>query len=70
MRHLIDPQGREWRVYERPSRDFAPGAGQTSLVFDAEGIVRRLWRYPPGWLSLSDGELLRLMEAERTEHLA
>ena len=62
MRHLRDTQGREWRVYERTSTDVSPMAGHRSLIFDAEGIVRRLWRYPATWASLSDTELIGLMD--------
>jgi hypothetical protein len=61
MRYLVDPQGREWRVYEWTAGDVSPIAGQ-SLIFDTEGIVRRLWRYPSGWKELSDEELLGLMD--------
>jgi hypothetical protein len=63
MRQLRDSQGREWRVYERTATDMSPMAGRCSLVFDAEGIVRRLWRYPATWASLPDAELVGLMDA-------
>ena len=62
MRHLVDAFGREWHVYERGSSADSPVAGRNSLVFDAEGIVRRLWQYPPSWTDLSDDALLGLME--------
>jgi hypothetical protein len=62
MRHLMDALGREWHVYERGSSPDSPRPGQNSLVFDAEGIVRRLWRYPPRWAELSDDALLGLMD--------
>jgi len=65
MRHLVDAQGREWRIYERPSGDLSPFAGRSSLVFDTDGIVRRLWRYPAAWAVLSDSDLLQLMDAGR-----
>jgi hypothetical protein len=67
MRHLIDAEGREWRIYERTAGDPSSGAGRSSLVFDTEGIVRRLWRYPAAWCGLPDGELLRLMDSLRRE---
>jgi hypothetical protein len=60
-RHLEDPQGRRWLVYERAGSPFSPFAGRRSLVFDGEGIVRRLWHFPSTWNSLSDDELLDLM---------
>jgi hypothetical protein len=62
MRYLVDPQGREWRVFEWTAGDVSPAAGQASLIFDADGIVRRLWRYPDGWRELSDEALLALMD--------
>jgi hypothetical protein len=62
MRYLVDPQGREWRVYEWTAGDVSPVAGQASLIFDTDGIVRRLWRYPAGWNGLSDEALLGLMD--------
>ena len=67
MRHLVDTEGREWRIYERAPGDPSPGAGRPSLVFDTDGIVRRLWRYPTSWSALSDEELLRLMDMGRRE---
>jgi hypothetical protein len=68
MRHLVDAEGREWRIYERTTRDSSPGAGRSSLVFDTDGIVRRLWRYPSSWSALPDAELLRLMDMGRREN--
>jgi hypothetical protein len=67
MRVLIDGHGREWRVYERTAGDSSPVAGQPSLIFDAEGIVRRLWRYPSSWSVLPDADLLGLMDTLRRE---
>jgi hypothetical protein len=62
MRHLIDALGREWHVYERGSSVQSPIPARPSLVFDTEGIVRRLWHYPVGWAELPDEALLGLME--------
>ena len=65
MRHLVDADGREWRIYERTAGDPSPEAGRSSLVFDTDGIVRRVWRYPATWLALPDAELLHLMDSLR-----
>lgn len=65
MRHLTDAQGREWRIYERITGEYSPVAGRPSLIFDSDGIVRRLWRYPTTWAELPDSELLQLMETIR-----
>jgi hypothetical protein len=62
MRHLLDSHGREWHVYERTSSALSPVPGRRSLVFDADGIVRRIWQYPPSWESLSNDALLGLMD--------
>ena len=62
MRQLVDASGREWHVYERGGRADSPVAGRSSLVFDTEGLVRRLWQYPSSWAELSDDALLGLME--------
>jgi hypothetical protein len=67
MRVLRDAHGREWRVYERTAGDQSPVAGRPSLIFDTDGIVRRLWRYPSSWSALADGELLGLMDTVRRE---
>jgi hypothetical protein len=65
MRRLVDAQGREWQVYERIAGDFSPEAGRSSLIFDTDGIVRRLWRYPSSWAALPDADLLGLMDNVR-----
>jgi hypothetical protein len=62
MRQLVDALGREWHVYERGNSTDSPLPARSSLVFDAEGIVRRLWQYPTSWAELSDDALLGLME--------
>ena len=62
MRHLVDAHGREWHVYERNEAADSPVPGRQSLVFDTEGIVRRLWQYPRGWRELPDEALLGLMD--------
>jgi hypothetical protein len=53
-------------VYERTSGELSPAAGRSSLVFDTDGIVRRLWRYPTSWDALSDTDLLGLMDNVRS----
>jgi hypothetical protein len=67
MRVLIDAHGREWRVFERTAGDQSPVAGRPSLIFDTDGMVRRLWRYPSSWSGLADAELLGLMDVVRRE---
>ena len=62
MRQLVDALGREWHVYERREGPGSPASERPSLVFDTEGIVRRLWEYPRGWRELPDDALLALMD--------
>ena len=65
MRTVVDADGREWRVYERCAGELSPSAGRLSLIFDTDGIVRRLWAYPSSWAVLHDAELLGLMDGVR-----
>lgn len=67
MRHLVDADGREWRIYERTTGNNPPGAARSSLVFDSDGIVRRLWHFPASWSALPDAELLGLMDVIHRE---
>lgn len=63
MRTVVDAECREWRVYERSAGELSPTAGRVSLIFDTDGIVRRLWQYPSGWATLADSDLLGLMDS-------
>lgn len=63
MRTVVDAECREWRVYERSAGELSPTAGRVSLIFDTDGIVRRLWAYPSSWATLADSDLLGLMDS-------
>jgi hypothetical protein len=52
---LRDREGLLWRVREVVYADASP-----SLIFEAEGIVRRVRRYPANWHELSEPALLEL----------
>jgi hypothetical protein len=57
-RQFRDADGRSWRVYEVSS-----GAGLSkSLIFEAEGIARRVRTYPPDWATLDEVALRALCE--------
>jgi hypothetical protein len=59
----VTREGVRWRVYETNS-EHVPGARAAHcLLFDSEGIVRRVWVYPGSWRELSDDELWALLEA-------
>jgi hypothetical protein len=65
MRELFR-EGVRWAVYEA-SAARTPGAkAYRCLIFDSEGIVRRLWTFPEHWDELADEEILRLLEAPPT----
>lgn len=61
-----DGEGEGWRVYERLDRRTPPG-GSASLVFESASHIRRVTSYPADWRSLSDAELLRLIEPRAGE---
>jgi len=53
----------EWTVREVDARR-VPGAPYAScLICETSDIVRRLWRYPKDWRSLSDDDLWALVES-------
>ena len=53
----------EWTVREVDAPRI-PGAPTTScLICESSDVVRRLWRYPQNWRSLTDDELWRLVES-------
>ena len=54
-RVLRDNDGQLWRIREIPLADAGP-----SLVFEAEGVFRRVRHYPGNWLELSDSQLYAL----------
>ena len=51
--------GVSWLVYELPAMVF-DRRDSTSLIFESEGAVRRVWEFPPHWRDFSDDELLAL----------
>jgi hypothetical protein len=67
MRELFR-DGVKWSVHEA-SATRTPGAqAYRCLIFDSEGIVRRLWTFPENWNQLADNEILRLLEAPTPAH--
>jgi hypothetical protein len=67
MRELFR-EGVRWSVHEA-SAARTPGAqAYRCLIFDSEGIVRRLWTFPENWDQLGDKEILRLLDAPTPAH--
>lgn len=55
-----DSQGRQWTVFERSCKGVPGRRADQCLVFECGEVVRRLWRYPQDWRSLSAVELEKL----------
>jgi hypothetical protein len=54
---------REWVVREQDARR-VPGAQQdTCLLFVADDVVRRVWRYPSNWYEADEDQLIALATA-------
>jgi hypothetical protein len=59
-RIVMDAQGNEWVVHEVDTpQDWAHA--ERCLIFSSPAIVRRVWRYPDGWVRLSPRDLLNLL---------
>ena len=55
-----DSEGRGWVVRERDVGRTADGMPRRSLIFETDGVLRRVYDYPRDWRSLSDAMLERL----------
>lgn len=55
QRSLRDPEGNVWTVREVEYADVPP-----SLLFEGEGVIRRVRKYPSHWYKLSEAELYAL----------
>lgn len=63
VRRVFDERtGDEWLVFERDARRVPGTRGPRCLFFDGEGIVRRVWHFPPDWQTLPAAALLALMD--------
>ena len=59
-RVVMNAHGNEWFVREVETPQ--PWAhGVRCLIFSSPAIVRRVWRYPDGWVQLSPRDLLNLL---------
>jgi hypothetical protein len=54
-RQISDADGKVWRVVE-----LVQETGARALVFDSDGIFRRIREFPADWRSLDDADLLAL----------
>jgi hypothetical protein len=62
IRRFVAPDGRQWRVHEVPLPKCEKRAG-FCLIFEADGLARRVWSYPANWVDMSQTELCALCEA-------
>jgi len=62
-RRFFDRHGQEWRAHEQVSSAYDRRASY-SLIFESDGIARRVRCYPSDWCERSDAELAALCEAE------
>jgi len=61
MRDILG-DGIQWHVHEA-SATHVPGARRDRcLIFDSEGVVRRVWAYPSDWMNLPDDALWALID--------
>ena len=51
----------EWVVRELDTRAVPWASAPRCLVFENDDVVRRLWRYPSNWLTITDRALLALV---------
>jgi hypothetical protein len=56
-RRYYGRDGTRWTVREVEAGGEAWAHAPRCLVFESEGAIRRVWRYPADWLGLSDAEL-------------
>lgn len=55
----VETESATWLVYELPLATY-DRRSTMFLVFETEGVMRRVQRYPPDWSSLSDDALIAL----------
>jgi hypothetical protein len=59
--HFVDGGGIAWRVVDCAGARVPGSRGPRCLIFLSEGLVRRVWSFPPDWRALSPAGLEALM---------
>lgn len=54
---FVDSTGRQWEVREIPATAGERATCAASLLFETEGLIRRVRRYPANWSELPASEL-------------
>jgi len=52
-----------WSVHETDASQCPGARGERCLIFDGDGIVRRVWSHPDNWAELDDDALWALLQA-------
>ncbi len=63
MRQL-EHHGAQWRVREVDATRIPGARGRRCLIFDSDGIVRRVWAYPDTWDGLDDDGVWNLLDGQ------
>jgi hypothetical protein len=64
MREIVG-DGMRWRVREVDTTHVPGARAPRCLIFEAEGVVRRVWTYPENWAELNESDLGRLLDVVR-----
>lgn len=56
---VINLDNEEWRIYELLPASY-DRRGRNTLVFETDGVIRRIRNYPENWRELSADALLTL----------
>jgi len=54
---FVDGDYVHWRVTEHDGRRVPGSRGERCLIFASEGVIRRVWDYPPAWRHLPPATL-------------
>lgn len=56
---IVPTDDGQWRVYELESGPYDRRSGR-SLIFESDGVLRRVRDYPANWRELSDAQLMEV----------
>ena len=62
MRDILG-NGIRWHVHEANAAHVPGARRDRCLIFDSDGIVRRVWAYPSDWMTLTDDALWSLTDS-------
>lgn len=56
-RRFVDRDGRRWQIRECAAPKHPCPRGTRCLIFESEGVARRVWSYPDDWDTLDESAL-------------